>query len=233
MRSISMPQLAEAATPVRRPVPANSQRRGRRARATSRACSPRSLPRYWTPSSAASGRPRSRHCLRLRQHVAALDDPPEEVVGREEREVAAEVAVALDDVVLVRRDVLVVAGEDDQVVGARELARRSRARRGPRRRGRRRPAPSARASAGTAGRSGGSGTARRGSGTGGRAAPSWSLPVARTTCRRPVAVVVAEVVGLPRVRRQDDGHTVLAEPRGPDDERREAHAAVGGVSRAK
>ena len=52
--------------------------------------------------------------------VAAADDAVEEVVRREEREVAAEVAVALGEVVLVRRHVLVVAGEDDQVVGVRE-----------------------------------------------------------------------------------------------------------------
>src|SRR6266516_4591667 len=49
-------------------------------------------------------------------HGAVQVDLPEEVVGRQEHEVAAEVAVPGDDVVLVRRHVLVVTGEDDQVV---------------------------------------------------------------------------------------------------------------------
>src|SRR5207237_5520158 len=47
-------------------------------------------------------------------------DPPVEIVGGKEREIAAEVAVTLDDVVRVARDVLLVPGEHDQVVTARE-----------------------------------------------------------------------------------------------------------------
>ena len=48
--------------------------------------------------------------------VAVALDAVEEAVGREEREVAAQVAVALDQVVGMRRHVLLVPGEDDQVV---------------------------------------------------------------------------------------------------------------------
>src|SRR5438105_11017738 len=42
-----------------------------------------------------------------------------------------------------------------------------------------------------------------------------------------VPVVVAEVVGLPRVGRKDDEHVILADSVWPDDERRKAHPAVG------
>ena len=52
-------------------------------------------------------------------------DAPEEVRRREEDQVPAAVAVARDQVVRMARDVLVVAGEDDQVV---ELRQRRRAR---------------------------------------------------------------------------------------------------------
>ena len=69
---------------------------------------------------AASGRPRSRHWA-TRVIVAAVEvDPPEEVVRREEHQVAAAVAEAVDGVVLVLGHVLVVAGEDDQLVRLRE-----------------------------------------------------------------------------------------------------------------
>ena len=51
--------------------------------------------------------------------------------------------------------------------------------------------------------------------------PRW-----RTRCRRAVAVVVAEVVGLPRARRQHDGDPVLAEVLRRDDERRVADASA-------
>jgi len=47
--------------------------------------------------------------------------------------------------------------------------------------------------------------------------------------RLAVAVLVVEVVGLPGVRRQDDGDPVLAEPPGPDDEGRIAGTAVEGI----
>ena len=52
-------------------------------------------------------------------------DAPEEVVGSEESEVAAEVAVALDGVVLGLGDVLVVAGEEDQSFASRSPETRS------------------------------------------------------------------------------------------------------------
>ncbi len=43
-------------------------------------------------------------------------DAPEEVVRGEEHQVSAEVAVPLDEIVFTRGHVLVVPGEDDQVV---------------------------------------------------------------------------------------------------------------------
>ena len=82
---------------------------------------PRSFPLYWTPIRAASGRPSSRHSLTRQIRLPLRLDPPEEVVGGEEREVAAEVAIALDDVVHVRRHVLLVPGEDHEVVEAGEV----------------------------------------------------------------------------------------------------------------
>src|SRR5207302_5718295 len=48
-------------------------------------------------------------------------DAPVEVVRREECEVAADVAVPLDHVVLVTRHVFLMAWEDDEVVTPREL----------------------------------------------------------------------------------------------------------------
>ena len=75
---------------------------------------------------------------------------PEEVVRREEHQVAAEVAVALDEVVLARRHILVVAGEDDEVVRARERARARGRARDPTARGSRRACRSSAASAGSA-----------------------------------------------------------------------------------
>src|SRR6185312_637067 len=53
--------------------------------------------------------------------VAGAVDLPEEVVRGEEHQVAAEVAVALDDVVDVPGHVLLVAREDDEVVRAAQL----------------------------------------------------------------------------------------------------------------
>ena len=41
-----------------------------------------------------------------------------------------------------------------------------------------------------------------------------------------VAVLVAQVVRLPRQSRHDDGDAMLAEPARPDDERREPDASV-------
>ena len=54
--------------------------------------------------------------LHSRQPLSVATHLPEEVVRREEEEIAAQVAIALDDVVRVRRDVLGVAREDDEVV---------------------------------------------------------------------------------------------------------------------
>src|SRR6185436_2074246 len=48
-------------------------------------------------------------------------DPPVEIVRREKGEVPSVVAVTLDDVVRMTRDVLLVPGEDDKVVTTREL----------------------------------------------------------------------------------------------------------------
>jgi len=53
--------------------------------------------------------------------VAALLDLVEEVVGREEREIAAEVAIALGRVELMCGDVFLMAREHDEAVGTREL----------------------------------------------------------------------------------------------------------------
>ena len=56
-------------------------------------------------------------------HVVVADDgPPEEVVRREEHEVPAAIAEADDRVVLSVGHVLVMAGEDEQVVGRSKLA---------------------------------------------------------------------------------------------------------------
>jgi hypothetical protein len=52
--------------------------------------------------------------------VVLAHDLAEEVVGREEDQPAAEVAIALDEVVEPPRHVLGVAREDDQVVGSAE-----------------------------------------------------------------------------------------------------------------
>ena len=113
-------------------------------------------------------------------------DAPEEVVRREEHEIAAEIAVALDEVVLARRDVLVVAGEDDRGRTPRRARAGSALPRGRTARARRPSVPSVRASAGTAGRSGGSCTERLGSGTAARAArSSSSSPRTRSRPRRP------------------------------------------------
>ena len=79
---------------------------------------------YWTPRSADSGRPRSRHSSISLSADAAAVDPPEEVVGRQEEQVAAAVAVALDQVVEPSRHVLGVAREHDQVVGRTKRVRR-------------------------------------------------------------------------------------------------------------
>ena len=119
---------------------------------------------------------------RPRQRPAGPVDPPEEVVRGEEGEVAAQVAEALDHVVLVRGHVLRVARVDDEVVEVRqrvavghlldvglgEEVGLSYA--------------STRASAGSPGRTCGTAAAPPGGGRHGRAAPSTARP-SRTTCR--------------------------------------------------
>ena len=145
--------------------------------------SPLSLARYWAPRSAASGLPASRHSPIRRAVCTVAVDAPEEVVRGQEDEPAAEVAVALDEVVEAPRDVLGVAREDDQVVrGAQRLAATGSGR-CPRRRRCRRHGRARRASGGTGPRSCGSARARRGGGAGGRGR-SASVTRASTRCRR-------------------------------------------------
>ena len=82
---------------------------------------PSSFARYWTPSSAASGRPRVRHSLTRWISLGVRFTFQKNVVRREEDQPPAEIAEALDDVVHVRRHVLGVPGEDDEVVEAPQL----------------------------------------------------------------------------------------------------------------
>ena len=110
------------------------------------------------------------------ERLAALLDLPEEVVGGEEDEAAAEVAVALDDVVGALRHVLAVAREDDEVVGLPQLVAARERRRGRRRRRRRGRDASSRASGGTGSRSGRTAAGRPGRGTAGRARPAARPP---------------------------------------------------------
>ena len=160
---------------------------------------------------------------------AAPLDAIEEVVRREEHEVAAEIAVALDDVVGVGRDVLLVAGEDDQVVrtgeqvagDALEVVVREDVRLDP---PLREPAQEPAVVAAELGR---------------RAALEvrpGEVDARDARVRVPrvadaVAVDVAPVVGLPRVGREDDGDAVLAERRRAHDERRPADPARAGHAR--
>src|SRR4029077_17653111 len=59
--------------------------------------------------------------LGLLDRAAVADHAPEEVVRGQEGEVPPKVAIALHDVVLVRRHVLVVAWEDDELIGPGEV----------------------------------------------------------------------------------------------------------------
>ena len=187
---------------------------------------PSSLPRYWTPISDDSGRPMSRQ-RRVRRSVRPLQlHLPEEVVRGEEGEVAAEVAEVPHQVVLVARHVLGVAREDDEVVVGDQLLG------GPDRL-----------------------EVRLGQDVGllaGLAQPAEEVDVVLAPLRRHAApdehppesggalgalrvprvapavpVGVAEVVGLPRVRRHHDRDAApLAEGRRADHERRVADPAV-------
>ena len=84
----------------------------------------------WPPRSLAAVLHADQLRLRAAEIAPELDAPdpsilevdaPEEVVRRQEREVAAEISVALDHVVDVRRDVLLVTREDDRVVARGEV----------------------------------------------------------------------------------------------------------------
>ena len=83
---------------------------------------PSSLARYWTPTTADSGSrmPQAPPLLLAPEHGTVALDPPVEGVGAEKRQVAAAVAVLLDEVAFVERHVLVMAGEDEKVVAAEE-----------------------------------------------------------------------------------------------------------------
>jgi hypothetical protein len=135
--------------------------------------------------------------------------------------VPAEVPVAGDDVVLARRHVFVVTREDDELIGAGERAAGARglevgvgedvdvlAR--PREPLEEREVVAAEVV---------------------RDAAVQERPPEPDGVHRPVRVpapAVAQVVGLPGQRRQDDGDAVLAEPARADDEGREPDAAVRG-----
>ena len=136
-RPRSRPRRVRGASPrrARGPARATVSRRccGRR---TAPGAAPRRSRGTASPISAASGRPRSRHGASRVRIAVPLHDLAEEVVRRKEDQVPARVAVLLDHVVLVRRHVLGVAREDDQVVERREVAARRRPPRGPPRRAR-------------------------------------------------------------------------------------------------
>ena len=217
------PVVADAAAVVKVRVPANSHgaaavfvmRKGRFGYL------PSSQPAYCEPTSAASGRPRSRHRRPARHRVPRDLDPVEEVVGRQEGEVAAGVAVARDQVEGVRRDVLLVAGEDDEPVaaqlpGAREVLEVvvgdevSSVSAVPV------PAQEAEVEARE--------LLRQPRGHGLPAHPGVGERMGQVDdVDRGVqvpAVAVDDVVGVPRVRRLDDEHRRGAEPARPENERR-------------
>ena len=121
--SISIPELPEADRRSAGRVPSKSHGGSRRSGDRVRLFGIAVLVpvEYWTPTSAASGRPRSRHCRVLSISAPAPLDAPEEVVRGEEREVAAAGrGSARSTSYACVRHVLVVPREDDQVVGARE-----------------------------------------------------------------------------------------------------------------
>ena len=147
----------------------------------------------------------------LAQDRAVPLDTPEEVVRREEHQVAAEVAKAHHETELARGHVLVVAGEDDEVirpaqpsrvrdaleVGLGQIVHRSVVPGQPvQERKVVRPEPQRHAS-----------VSERPCQS--KAAPS---PVRVPGVRGSVAVVVPEVVGLPGERGQNHGHAVLSHP---------------------
>ena len=186
---------------------------------------PSSFARYWTPHRRASGS-RGGAPLRAAAHlVPSLLDAPEEVVRGEEDEPAAEVAIALDDVVRVRGHVLAVTGEDDEVVEPAQLvAARERLEIVVREdvglpAGLLEPAEEREVVAPEAGRD----------------APVAVRPVEphrREAARVPgvapaVTVRVVEVVGLPGVRRKNRSDARLAGRRRAEHERREPHTPVG------
>jgi hypothetical protein len=160
-----------------------------------------------------------------RQRLALAHDAPVEVVGGEEHQVAAEVPVRADHLVDMVRHVLLMAGEHDQVVGASERGGAAHPLEvvvgeevglqlvDPE------PADEPEVVGAEVGRDAVV-EVRAGEHEGAVAAtrvPGIAVPV---------AVAVPEVVGLPRVGRQDDGDARRPESPRRDDERREADPAV-------
>jgi len=164
--------------------------------------------------------------LRDARHDVVLDrDLPEEVVRGEEREVAAEVAVAAHDVVLVRGHVLVMPGEHDQRVRLGErLPVADAAELGVRKvvdvtAGRGQPPDERRVVLLPVRRD--AAVEKRPDET-----RRVLLPARIPSVGMPVAVVVAEVVRLPGLGRHHDGDAMLAEPPRAEDERRIADAGT-------
>ena len=181
--SISMPYLPNC-EPFESPVPANSQgatsASGDRERLLPLAAVVREV---LVAEQGRLGLPLVAPLTDEACHVARPLDVAEEVVRREEDQVAAEIAVAASQVVQPLRDVLRMAGEDDQVVGRPQRLRRRRRARCPRRRTCRRRGRARRASGGTGPRSCGSARARRAAGAAGRGRCACARR-ASTRCRR-------------------------------------------------
>ena len=187
--------------------------------------------KYCTPTSAASGLPRSRQRPDPGDAVAFAVDAPVEVVRGEEREVAAEVPVALDGVVLALGHVLVVTGEDDQSVERAPVGRPRRARCPP-------AAsmstclpgvgePAQEAPGRSARNCGGTPRFRYGPPKVDRGGAASAYHVSAMS----VSVGVAEVVGLPGVGGKDNGDPFLSQPIGTNHERCEANMAASAEPR--
>ena len=219
------PVARPSGRPSARPVPANAH--GAAAAPVTRYgswCSPWFEATYWTPTSEDSGRPRSRHSRDADEPRAGAAHLPEEVVRGQEHQVPAQVAVAPQHVVRVLGRVLLVAGEDDEVVRPRErvaaperlqvvVGEHVGALAGPvqpRHEGQV-PVLEPERDAEVEVRPREVDAADR----------AGDVPAVAPA----VAVLVVEVVRLPGVRREDD-RDAAAEPRGADDQRRVADAAV-------
>src|SRR5207244_782473 len=145
-------------------------------------------------------------------------DASVEVVGGEESKVSAVVAVTLDHVVLVTRHVLLVAGEDDEVVALREFVPARQAvevvvgKEVDRLPGAVEPRDELEVPVVEA-----KGDAEVEEGTAQIHAPVASGDVPRIAPAIPVGI--REVVRRPGVRREDDGDAVGSKTPRPDDER--------------